>query len=139
MNLQKIGTLLKKNTTREKALKLSIALILSNFFVFMLFSGDSEVKQVSPEIKGFVEVTISAPLLTPFQMGKKVLLIQRHRRRSIEGVLKTTPDESGKLVVLIPENEAHALFQMGDWEIIPFLKHLAFSEMKKGESHEIHY
>lgn len=140
MILQKIGSVLKKDTkTKVWWVKLGVCLILSNVFFFLLFSGDSEVKQESrPE--GWVEVQLEAQLLTPFQSGKKVLLIHRSARKKLEGVLQATgKDEPGKITVLVKEEEAQALFHYETWEVLPFLKHLTFGAIKKEASHEIRY
>lgn len=144
----KLGTLFKRNTgtnPQERKIwlfKLGIALILSNIFFFVLFSGDSEVKKASPDgvPEGWVEVHLNAELYTPFQMGKKVLLVHRSGRKKLEGVLQAPmKEELGKITVLVKEEEAHALFHFERWEILPYLKHLTFSSVKKDASHEIRY
>lgn len=140
MILQKVGNVLKKDTkTKVWWMKLGICLILSNVFFFLLFSGDSEVKQEST-LPGWVEVQLEAQLLTPFQSGKKVLLVQRTARKKLEGVLQASgKDEPGKITVLVKEAEAQALFHYETWEVLPFLKHLTFASIKKESSHEIRY
>lgn len=137
---EKIGTLLKQNT-KTKWIKLGVALILSNVFFFMLFSGDGDVKQeVSGIPEGWVEVQLEAQLLTPFQSGKKVLIVHRTARKKLEGVLQATgTDELGRITVLVKEEEANALFQHSTWEVLPYLKHLTFSHVKKEHGHEIRY
>lgn len=139
MLLQKIGTIFRKSTkTKIWWLKLSLTLILSNLFFFLLFAGEnSEVKQdLAPG--GMVEVQISAELLTPFQSGKKVLLIHRSGRKKIEGMLKEFSPEQ-KITALVSEEEAHVLFQHEGWEILPFIKHLSFAPRKYEATHEIRY
>ncbi len=140
---EKIGTLLKKNTrTRVWWAKLATALVLSNIFFFVLFGGDSEVKQdLSPGIPaGWVEVQLQAELMTPFHSGKKVLIIHRIGRKKLEAVLQTDSNaELGKITVLVKEDEAHALFQFDAWEVLPYLKHMTFAVNKKEDSHEIRY
>lgn len=143
MTFEKLGTLFKKNT-RNKVwwVKLAVSLILSNIFFFILFSSDSEVKQVTTEgiPQGWVEVQLTAELMTPFHMGKKVLLVHRNGRKKLEGVLQAPEaDQLGKITVLVKETEAHALFQHESWEILPYLKHLTFASVKKDPSHEIRY
>lgn len=140
---EKLGTLLKKNTkTKIWWTKLGIALVLSNIFFFVLFSGDSEVKQAPVEgiPEGWVEVQLNAELMTPFHTGKKVLLVHRSGRKKLEGVLQDPATEQlGKITVLVKETEAHALFQHENWEVLPFLKHLNFASVIKEASHEIRY
>lgn len=139
---EKIGTFLKKNTkTRLWWAKLTVAIILSNIFFFILFSGESEVKQTEIGLPpGWVEVQLSAELMTPFHSGKKVLLVHRPSRKKLEGVLQSSgQDQLGKITILVKENEAHALFQNESWEVLPYLKHLHFAAIKKEVSHEIRY
>lgn len=123
-------------------MKMGVALILSNVFFFLLFSGDSEVKQVSPSgtPEGWVEVQLEAQLLTPFQSGKKVLIVHRTARKKLEGVLQAHGnDELGRITVLVKEEEANALFQYNTWEVLPYLKHLTFTNVQKDPGHEIRY
>lgn len=139
---EKIGTVLKKNIkTKLWWGKLTVALILSNVFFFLLFSNDSGVKKIEKGIpSGWVEVQLNAELMTPFHSGKKVLLIQRLSRKKLEGVLQTpSSDQLGKITILVKENEAHTLFQNEAWEILPYLKNLQFASIKKEASHEIRY
>lgn len=140
---EKIGTLLKKNTkTKVWWMKLGVSIVLSNVFFFILFSGDSEVKQAGPSgtPEGWVEVQLEAQMLTPFHSGKKVLIVHRSARKKLEGVLQAAgSDELGRITVLVKENEASALFQHSTWEILPYLKHLTFASVRKEESHEIRY
>jgi hypothetical protein len=140
--LGKIGTALKKNTkTKIWWLKLGIALILSNVFFFLLFSGDKKQEKTSQEIPdGWVEIQLEAHLMTPFQNGKKVLIIQRKQQKKIEAVLKELSlDEMGRITVLVREEEAAAFFHYSSWEVLPYLKHLTFAAMPKGKNHEIRY
>lgn len=140
---EKIGTVLKKNTkTKQWWIKLGVALILSNVFFFLLFSGDSEVKQVevSGIPAGWVEVQLNAELMTPFHSGKKVLIVHRIGRKKLEAVLQEPgTSEIGKITILVKETEAHALFQHETWEVLPYLKNLTFTSVRKEESHEIRY
>lgn len=140
MNFKKIGNDLKTNT-KTKWIKLGVAIILSNVFFFMLFSGDSEVKHETSGIpQGWVEVQLQAELMTPFHSGKKVLIVHRNARKKLEGVLQDTQaGESGRITVLVKETEANALFQHETWEVLPYLKNLTFATVRKEESHEIRY
>ncbi len=140
---EKIGTVLKKNTkTKVWWAKLAVAIVLSNIFFFVLFGGDSNIKNETivgiPE--GWVEVQLNAELLTPFHSGKKVLIIHRIGRKKLEGVLQAPgADQPGKITLLVKESEAHALFQFDSWEVLPYLKHMNFAVTKKETSHEIRY
>lgn len=143
MILQKIGILFKKNTkTKLWWAKLGISLVLSNIFFFILFSDDSksrtEFQSGIPE--GWVEVEFEAQLLTPFQTGKKVLIVQRSSRKKLEGVLQAPGSvEHGRITVLVREDEASALFLHHTWEVLPYLKNLTFASIKKEQAHEIRY
>lgn len=139
---EKIGILLKKNTkTKIWWAKLVIALVLSNIFFFILFSGGETSHPVEKGIpEGWVEVQLEAELLTPFHLGKKVLIVHRSGRIKLQGVLQGRgSDESGRITVLVKEEEAHELFHHDAWEVLPYLKHLTFAAVKKGTSHEIRY
>lgn len=138
---EKIGILLKKNTkTKLWWMKLALSIILSNVFFFILFSDDSEMKQSEvTHLDGWVEVQLEAQMLTPFQTGKKVLIVQRKAGMKLEGVLQASTEEQGKITVLVKEEEANALFQHNTWEVLPYLKHLSLARVRKEESHEIRY
>ncbi len=142
MILGKIGTVLKKNTPGKIWwLKSGIALFVSNIFFFMLFSKDQKNAQ-APSIPfgSWVEVQLEAQLFTPFQNGKRVLIIQRKQQKKIEAVLKGSPvDETGRLTILVKEEEAASLFHYSSWEILPYLRHYTFAAIPKGEAHEISY
>lgn len=89
---------------------------------------------------GWVEVQLQAQMLTPFQSGKKVLLVQRSEGKKLEGVLKGHElEDAGRLTVLVKEDEAEALFKYSTWEVLPYLRHLSLVKVKKGTSHEIRY
>jgi hypothetical protein len=140
MNSRIIGTILKKNTkTRAWWLKLSVALILSNIFFFLLFAAEDKPYQAEIELApGWVEIQLRADLMTPFQKGKKILLIHRSGRQSIEGMLQAGMDPEGRLTILVKEAEAALLFVHQSWEILPFIANHRFPALK-GERHEIRY
>lgn len=134
------GTILSKNTkTKVWWIKLGIALVLSNIFFFILFGNEDPV--VAPEIKtpeGVVEVQLPAILLTPFQKGKKVWLINRVYKKQVEAVLQN--EAEGKFEILVKEESAPILFQYEIWEILPFIKTLNFQKKyTPGVIHEIRY
>lgn len=136
-----VGTALKKNTkTKQWWAKLAIAIVISNIFFFLLFSG-SETEIVKSSIPdGWVEIQVRAELLTPFHSGKKVLLLHRLGRKKVEAMLETSPQEpEGRFTVLVKESEAESLLQHESWEIVPFLKTLSFAKVKMGVGHEIRY
>lgn len=142
MNLEKAGSVLSKNTkTKFWWVKLTLALVVSNVFFFVLFSNDSA--QAGPKsfpTEGQVEVQLEAQLLTPFQSGKKVLIIQRKAGIKIEGVLKDmSPELPGRITVLVKENQADALFFHSSWEVLPYLRKLTLASVAKGLTHEIRY
>lgn len=136
------GNILKKDTkTKVWWMKLAVAIVLSNIFFFVLFSG-SETKDetISSIPEGWVEIQVRAELLTPFQSGKKVLLLQRDARRKVEAMLETSPLEpEGRFTVLVKEAEAEFLLKYDSWEIVPFLKTLTFAPLSRGDDHEIRY
>ncbi len=133
------GTILKKNTkTKAWWLKLGIALIFSNVFFFLLFSEEAPPKQNHGVTPGWVEVQLRADLMTPFQKGKKILVIHRSGGQRIEGMLKDAIDLEGRLTILVKENEAAPLFLKQNWEILPYIANLKLPALK-GEMHEIRY
>ena len=135
------GSILKKDTkTKLWWMKLGVALVISNIFFFLLFSG-SETKAEIPSVpEGWVEIQVRAELLTPFHSGKKVLLLHRIARKRVEAMLETTPQEpEGRFTVLVKDSEAHTLLQHEHWEIVPFLKTISFAPLTSGVSHEIRY
>lgn len=134
------GTISKKNIkTRAWWLKLGVALILSNLFFFLLFAGEEKNSEEASGITvGWVEIQLRADLMTPFQKGKKVLLIHRGGRQSIEGMLQAGMDPEGRLTILVKEAEAAPLFVHQSWEILPFIANHRFPALK-GERHEIRY
>lgn len=136
------GNILKKDTkTKIWWMKLAVAIVLSNIFFFVLFSGsETESENNSSIPEGWVEIQVRAELLTPFQSGKKVLLLQRNARRKVEAMLETSPLEpEGRFTVLVKETEAEFLLKYDSWEIVPFLKTLTFAPVSRGEDHEIRY
>ncbi len=136
------GILSAKNTkTKTWWLKLGAAIILSNVFFFLLFGGDntsSAETTFMPE--GWVEVQLEARMHTPFQFGKKVLLVSREARKKITGVLNQNGNElDQRITVLVKEDEAALLFQNDSWEILPLIQNLHFRTITKRENHEIRY
>lgn len=141
--ISKIAGKSLKSDTKTKLwwAKLAIALVFSNIFFFLLFSGNETSAITESKVpEGWVEIHVRAELLTPFQSGKKVLLLQRNARKRVEAMLESSPVEpEGHFTVLVKESEADALLKYESWEIVPFLKTLTFSPLARGESHEIRY
>jgi hypothetical protein len=136
------GTILKKDTkTKVWWMKLGVAIVLSNIFFFILFSGSETQATATTSIpEGWVEMQVRAELLTTFQSGKKVLLLHRNGRKKVEAMLETSPLEpEGRFTVLVKETEAEALLKFESWEIVPFLKTLTFAPLSRGAQHEITY
>lgn len=138
MDLKIRGIVLKKDF-QVKALKLAVALILSNLFFFLLFSGPEEVKAESELPSGVVELQLKTNLLTPFEAGKKILLIHRSSRTKAEGKMKIPQDAEGRMTVEVNESDAELLLMHEEWEVTPYLKSLKFRVAAKGESYEIRY
>jgi hypothetical protein len=116
-----------------------IILIISNILFYLLFGNETKTETASIPA-GWVEIKIKAELLTPFQMGKKVLLIQRQRRKQIEAMLEMQPtDPEDRFTVWVKESEAEGLLRFENWEIIPFIKTLSLEPSNKGITHEINY
>ncbi len=138
---KKLGTIFKENTkTKLWWSKLGLALIISNIFFFLLFGGSSEAVQEPIAPEGWVEVQVNASLSTPFQHGKRVLLINRQKKIKLEGILQAEAIEQlGKLTLLVKEKEAGTLFHYENWEVFPYLKDLHFTATTKEKSHEIRY
>jgi hypothetical protein len=123
-------------------MKLGLSIVLSNLFFFFLFSSTPESSDKTERIipPEQVEVQIEAQLLTPFQTGKKILLVNRNKRIKIEGTMQNLHSEaSEKITVLVREQEAATLFQHQNWEILPFIKNLTFILAKREPTHEILY
>ena len=133
-----VGTLLKKNTkTKVWWFKLAASLVLSNVFFFALFGGGSDPVQEINSQAGLVEVQLNASLLTPFTTGKKVLLVNRHARARVEGILNAQAETS--TTVAVQEKDAVTLLSQEGWEILPYLKDFKFRQIAQGESYEIRY
>ena len=136
------GIISGKNTkTKTWWLKLGIALVLSNVFFFLLFGGDNTSAAETNFIPvGLVEVQLEARLHTPFQIGKKVLLVSRSGRKKIHGVLHQNGNElDQRVTILVKEDEASLLFQNDNWEILPLIQNLHFRTFSQRETHEIRY
>jgi hypothetical protein len=141
--ISKLAGIISLKNTKTKAwwLKLSVAIVVSNVFFFLLFGGDNtssaEVFSLPP---GFVEVQLEARMHTPFQNGKKVLLITRSGRKKLSGMLNQKGDElDQRISVLVKEEEAALLFQHDNWEILPPIQNLHFRSQIQKENHEIRY
>ncbi len=138
---EKIGILLKKSTKNKFWwIKLGFSLILSNIFFFVLFSNSEDSIKKFETPLDHVEIQLSAALLTPFQIGKKILIVNRKKRIKIQGVLiSQLLDEENRLTVLVNEKEANHLFLYSNWEILPYMKYLSFASIPKDQDHEIRY
>ncbi len=139
---EKIGLLLKKSTKNKFWwIKLGFSLILSNIFFFVLFSNSEDsIKKLETTPTDHVEIQLSAALLTPFQIGKKILIVNRKKRIKIQGVLiSQLLDEENRLTFLVNEKEANHLFLNSNWEILPYMKYLSFASIQKDQDHEIRY
>lgn len=143
MIFKNVGQLLKKNTKPNSWwLKLAVALVLSNMFFFLLFSNKekAQIQEVVETIPAdMIEAQLRADLLTPFQKGKKVLLLTRIGQRYVEGVLQGAMDSEGRYTILIKAHEANVLFGHEGWEILPFFPYKNFPRVTKGSEHEIRY
>lgn len=135
-----VGTILKKNTkTKIWWAKLSVALVLSNVLFFMIFSSPGPSTPQETPREGQVEVQIKAELKTPFQRGKKVVLMNRSARIHLPGVLEGEIEAGEKINVWVNEAEAAQLFQYEEWEVLPYLPNFKFPTITRGEHHEIRY
>lgn len=141
--ISKIAGIISAKNTKTKVwwMKLAFALVLSNVFFFLLFGGDNTSSAEAPRVpEGWVEVRIEARLHTPFQLGKKVLLMNRSARIKLPGMLNQSGSElDQRVTVLVPEKEAALLFQHENWEIIPHINNLRFQTIVQREDHEIRY
>ncbi len=120
-------------------IKLGLALILSNIFFFVLFKSDPTPAKEAPLDVGWVELQIRAELLTPFERGKKILLIHRASRSRSEAIMEAPIDAEGRMTIRIHETEASHLFKHEAWEVFPYMKTLSFAPIHRGESYEIRY
>jgi hypothetical protein len=141
--ISRLAGILSAKNTKTKAwwLKLACAIVLSNVFFFLLFGGDNTSSAETNFVpEGWVEVQLEARLHTPFQMGKKVLLVSREARKKIHGVLNQSGNElDQRITVLVKEDEAALLFQIENWEILPLIQNLYFRTITQRENHEIRY
>ena len=126
------GTNWKGNTK----IKLGIAIVLSNAFVYLLFSGSS-AEALPTKPSGMVDVKLEAELRTPFEAHKRVLLLHRSSGTQIEALLESSLET--QYVVSVKEETAQTLFKKSPWEILPYMKNLSLPRAHKGESHEIQY
>jgi hypothetical protein len=141
--ISKLAGIISGKNTKTKLwwTKLAVALVISNVFFFLLFGGDntSSAETMSMPM-GWVEVQLEARLHTPFQNGKKVLLMTRSGRKKIQGVLQEGGNElDQRITVLVAEDEAALLFQHENWEILPLIQNLHFKTATQRENHEIRY
>ena len=90
--------------------------------------------------EGWVEIEVCGDLLTPFQNGKKVMLLDRQSRKTVVALLQDLPsDPEGRFTVQVKETDASVLLQRESWEIVPYLTTLTLAPVRKGEAHEIRY
>jgi hypothetical protein len=120
--------------------KLATALVISNIFFFMIFSkNETAESHIQNPVSGMVEVQLRAELLTPFQSGKRVLLMQREARILLPAVLKGDVDPEGKITLEVTEKVAAPLFKFTSWEILPFVADFKIDQGRTYEGHEILY
>src|SRR6476660_3530937 len=94
--ISKLAGIISLKNTKNKVWwpKLAVAIVVSNVFFFLLFGGDNTSSADTFHIPpGWVEVQLEARLHTPFQNGKKVLLVNRPGRKSLRAVLNQKGDE----------------------------------------------
>jgi hypothetical protein len=131
-----ISKLVGTNWRGNTKLRLGVAIVLSNAFVYLLFSGSSvEALPVKPS--GLVEVKLEAELRTPFEAQKKVILLHRSSGTQIEALLESALET--QYVVSVRDEVAQTLFKKSPWEILPYMKNLTMPVARKGESLEIQY
>ncbi len=136
-----VGNVLKKNTkTRIWWMKLAIAIVISNVFFFLLFSGNETPAATNTLPTGWVELQVRAELLTTFHKGKKILLVNRTHAKKVEGMLQDISEEpEARHTILVKEDEAQILLKYQQWEILPFIKTLQLTSKVTGDQHEIRY
>lgn len=136
-----IGGVLKTNTkTKVWWMKLGLAIVISNIFFFMLFSGNETKATIEESVpEGWVEIQVRAEFLTTFQKGKKVLLVNRMHGKKVEGILQESSLEEGKHTLLVTDTDAPLFFHYENWEIFPYVKSLHLVSKRKEAAHEIRY
>lgn len=117
-------------------LRLGVAIVLSNAFVYLLVSGPTP-QPLPVKASGLVEVKLEAELRTPYEPQKRVLLLHRSSGTQIEAQLESANETH--YVVSVKEEQAQTLFKKTPWEILPFMKNLSMPVARKGESLEIQY
>jgi len=127
--------------SKPKILKLIVAIILSNVFFFMLFSGTDE-KTTTVKASG-IEIIIEGKLMTSFEENKEVLLTHPASGMKIKGRLLTHQNSDTHYLVLVSEEEAQSILnRASDWNILPYLKNFRLIGPKKIAQeidHEIHF
>ena len=139
--ISKLAGMLSKSDTKTRTwwAKLAVAIVVSNVLFFLLFSSSGETKTPPSKPVGAVELRLTAELLTSFEVGKRVLLIQRHRGLKVEGRLLAEASEQGKIIVEVREEDAGSLLHQDSWEVLPYLRHLTLTRPFVGAQHEIRY
>jgi hypothetical protein len=141
MNLKINGSSLRKNTKNKFWwLKLGVTIVVTNILFFLLFSSpDSKVNEPRTP-QGWVEFQVKAELLTPFQKGKKIIILNRKSQIFLTGMLEENSKEpDGRITVQVKDEDASKLIRYDMWEIIPDLKNFTLPKKIKGAVHEIRY
>ncbi len=141
MNLKLNGISLKKNTQNKLWwIKLTITILLTNILFFILFSSPESKEKNLKYPLGWVEFQVKADLLTPFQKGKKIILLNRSAQIFISGVLEESSlDPEGRTTVLVKDEDGNHLIKFEGWEIIPDLKNFTLAKKNSGVNYEIRY
>jgi hypothetical protein len=141
MNSKTNGTSSKLNIGhRPLLIRTLIAILISNIFFYLLFMSSNETEAQEVQQAGWVQIQLTAKARTPFQTGKKVLLIDRRSGLSVEAVLEQSPSETDeRITVSVKEGDAHSVLKSDNWEIVPYLKNLNLTQVGKRVEHEIRY
>jgi len=140
MNSKPNGIIFKKFTGNKfQWIKIALGFILSNltcYHLFYLTPVELPKKTLRP---GWVTIQIHAELMTNYQEGEKVFLIERNKHQFIESILEDKNTKDDRFTLLIEETNLPIIYQSDNWQIIPFSKRFIISKKSNKVSHEISY
>jgi hypothetical protein len=129
----------KRIKFEPRQIKIGIALVVSNIFFFLLFSGGDETT-VNTLIPGYVEIEVRGELSTSFAEGKKVSVINKRRTIKVDAqLLRYHSEPDSKVLLQVDEKDAHQLLAPDNWEIFPLLSTYQVALPLPKEAHEIRY
>jgi hypothetical protein len=130
------GMNLKINIDKTRWIKTGIALILSNVFIYLVFTNEPK-EEISQN--GSVEIELRAELYTSYSSHKKVSVMNKQRTIKVDGRLVSySSDPESKVLVEVDEADAYLLIKKDSWEVYPLLTNYKLSPPQRNH-HEIRY